>query len=593
MAAIAGLLVCGVYAVTGDVRLVWCLIVPTLLIGLVSQWQPVEPPARPLSGQAPELALWALAVLCVAITLAANRPNIDDAYYLALATGTADYPQRALYGVDPGFGLDDAAVLPTYYRVLSRELLAGGAAAWWGIPAIDFMHFGLATLAAILMPLAWARLLRLLVPRHWPWVLGALIVVLVMDGAAPTSYGNMSLVRMHQGRTVLLMILLPLASAYAIEVMRTGRWTSWLLLGASLVFAVGANPTGIVVAPAVAGLSAAALWNPSATRSRRLVAVVAAAAYPVLVVAVLLPAGQHTPQTAANWQEQVLHPTDYTYLMSYVVRKVYGSQVDLLFALWVLSAGWCLLPTLLSRRYALIGTLGCWLLFFNPLTAMWAASHPTSFATYWRVLWVAPAPMLMAMVLVSPLWLLSQSFPSRDRLLVVAGAFAIYLLVVPGRSTLSPENDTYLGWPTRKVDDRYPAAAAICGAAGGEAHYVAPEVVSSWVTSFHHHPRPLALRPNYLRAYYRQLGPEEVNRRRWLSAYVSGGNCPTPTRERFAQALSAYDGLAVVCIDTTAPWIDDARAELRSAGFALAESPTSYEVWARETRSPSQSDAAG
>ena len=137
-------------------------------------------------GRSLEAALWAVAVACVVVTLVSHRPDIDDAFYVNVAVSAADHPDWTLLHSDTLLGNLDLPIHQPAYLVHSYELWNGAISYLTGIPAIYCFHWISASLAALLVPLASAKLFRIFTPRIWPWTVGVFVVVLL---AAGETYG--------------------------------------------------------------------------------------------------------------------------------------------------------------------------------------------------------------------------------------------------------------------------------------------------------------------------------------------------------------------------------------------------------------------
>lgn len=579
--ALAGAVIAAAYGLTGDIRQGWWLLVPWLIFALWQNWSDFDRPKEASGSKTAESVLWLLALATVTVTLVAHRPNIDDSYYLALATGAADHPQKPIYGFDPMFGTESTAMRPPYYRVLSMELLAASVSWLTAVPVIFLMHIVFASFAALLIPLAAARLLRLLSPRYWLWCTVALMGVLLMDGDAPTSYGNMSLVRMQQGKSMMLMVALPLTVTYSLELMRRGTLRAWLLLAASVIFGLGCSPTAMILFPAVSGLTLLAVWRPTREATGRLAAGVATSIYPVAVVLILLALASQLPVVEDNWREGAGQATNYAYLMNYMYRQVFGSSWLGVFVLWIIAAGWAFFETAVARRVAIVLSLGCLLVFFNPWMSMVAAEHPSLIATYWRVLWIIPVPVMLAMFLSAGQSFLGPKASLAERAGIFAAALAVFFVVLSGRSVLSTANETEVKAPGLKVDERYTVAKRLCEIAMEPEQIIAPEGVAGWVTTFHHHPYPLASRIRYLRAYGAYVTREEMLERYYLQGYVSGERRPEPSDVFFRNCLQNYPLLKAVCLADDTEWLPEAQEILRESGFEPVETPGSYQIWQR------------
>ncbi len=557
-------------AATGDLRSFWLgavALLAALLLGELRS-RPVPPPLP-----APLRHDWVLVALCLLsalLNLVAQRPDADDAWLLNLAAAAADLPDAPLLSRDSLHGLPGApsgvpAGLPTY-RLHAIELLAAALAWLTPLRAIDAAHLLLAPLAAALVPLAQARLLRLLIPQRWVWGVVFAWLFLVGVGDTHLAYGNFALVRMHQGKALLASVALPLVASYALEFARDPRSGRWLRLAAAEVAALGASASALWMAPAVAGLGLAC-GLPLTVRGLRIGAVgLAASAYP-LAAGLAVAEGAR----AALAEYGLRHAT--ADLAGHALGAVLGNGPAASAALLAALAAGCLARGGLERRFALIFPLGFLLVFWNPWTAAWLAEQLTGVPTYWRVFWVLPLPALVGMALSAPLRLPSRRLGAALALLLAGVA----LFWAPSRSTLSPANRVRLGAPGLKVPPAaFTAARTLARHAGSDAQVLAPYPVASWLSTLHHHPLPLAVRRDYLLSLRQRLGEAEVVRRGRLVALVGGGGDPDDASLLAAAAASGE--LAAVCLAAEAPGA--ARRALEQADFERVEVVEGFEIWA-------------
>ncbi len=539
-----------------------------LLVGELRS-RPLPPPLPPPSRH--DMALVALCLLSVLVNLVARRPDADDAWLLNLAVAAADLPDAPLLSRDSLHGLAGPpsgvpAGLPIY-RLHAIELLAAAIAWLTPLRAIDAAHLLLAPLAAGLLPLAQARLLRLLVPERWIWGVVFAWLFLVGVGDTHLAYGNFALVRMHQGKSLLASVALPLVAAYALEFAREPRPLRFARLAAMQIAALGASGSALWIAPAVAGLGLACALPLTARGLLIGAAGLAASAYP-------LAAGLTVAEGAqAALAEYGLRPASAD-RAGHALGVVLGDGPAAGAALLLALAAGCLARGGLERRFALIFPLGFLLCLWNPWTAPWLAEHLTGVPTYWRVFWVLPLPTLVGMALSAPLRL-----PSRPLGAAVAVSLAAVALVwAPSRSTLSPANRVQLGAPGLKVPPAaFAAARALARHAGSGARVLAPYPVATWLSTLHHHPLPLAVRRDYLLSLRQRLGEAEVLRRRRLVALVSGG-AADPDQASLLAVAAASGELAAVCVAAGVP--ATVRRALEQADFARVEVVGEFEVWA-------------
>ena len=186
------------------------------------------------------------------------------------------FSSDALHGI-PGLSI----ILPVY-RVVSFEMLAATISWVTRLTPLESHHWVLAALFGGLAPLAHARVMQTWTPRTWLYGTAAsLFVLLTMTGPA-RSFGNTTLVLLHQGKGAFLAVMAPLVLAYAAEFARAPGPRTWGLLFLSQIACVGMTATALWVAPAIAVLSMLAVL-PWAWRSAPTLAVgVLASAHPLL-----------------------------------------------------------------------------------------------------------------------------------------------------------------------------------------------------------------------------------------------------------------------------------------------------------------------
>lgn len=541
-----------------------------------------EPPAR---GAGNEAILWALALGCAALSLLAHRVDTDDAFYVNLAAAMSDAPDDPLLRDDTLHGVPGLPIHHPVYRVHAFEALAGAVALACGIPAIAVFHFALAALGACLVPLAQARLFRLLTPRTWLASVAALLLVLVAAGDAHRWYGNFAFVRIWQGKALLLFVFLPLVQAYALEFGLAPSPRRWLRLAAAQIAAVGASSSALWAAPAAAGIALACAVAPSLRGLRVLALGVLASLYVVgaglaLRQALAAEARAHAAQrtTAAEDAAQAersapeLHAPGVQLAQSFSLVLGDGRLRDA--AVVAGALGWAVLPSGLALRYAILGPLLAAVL-LAPHASRLLAENVTG-PDAWRALWVVPIPALFALAITAPLQLAGRRprWPARAASLALAAAFA---LRIPARSSLSAENGVRLGWPGLKVPlAEYRLAERLAGSVPPGSQVVAPLDVSTWIPVFPGRAHPLVV----LQRYLRWFGVEDVALR-YIASMVAGGEPPAraDAYPLFAQALERYAVAGALLY--ASPDVDRARRILARAGFRRISQQDAAEIWVR------------
>lgn len=573
----------------GQAVALWYWTVATLgaaALALLFLETPREEP--PLRGPRQELALLGLALAASLYALAANRPDADDAFYVNLAAAAAAAPGQPLLAADTLHGVAGLPLHLAIYRLHGFELWNGALAYLSGLPAIQVFHFGAVAFAAFLVPIAHARLFRLLAPKHWLAAVATLLVVLVAAGETHRWYGNFGLVRIWQGKAIQLFVFTPLVYAYAMEFAQRPSLARWGLFASAQIAALGSSSAALWAAPAAGAIGLCSAL-PVTRRGLRLFAI------GLLASAYLLGAGlvaKRWMQADAAAQQPVYSPQETQerelanleldrpgVRLEQALREVLGDARLRRVAIACLLVAWAASGTALARRFALVAPLAVALVLLHPSASSWVVANATG-ESYWRSLWVLPVPISIALTLLAPL---SLGAAWRRRWLAPAawvfllGAFALF---APARRGPSPENGVRLGWPSLKVEPvAYAWAAELTASVAPGSVVAAPGEVGVWLATFQERAFPLLVRDLYLDPHRAQLGDRELALRRWMTA-IAGGEVSGPEPARiFRDGLERFQ-VRGVCLRVT-PGAEPIREVLRAAAFRLHIQQRDHEIWVR------------
>ena len=566
-------------AAGAGVRLVWWLAVAWLAACLVAVLRAER--GRGLARVAParggELLVWILSAAAAALPLVSHRASPDDGYYVNVAVHAVDHPEAPLLRFDTLHGVPDLPAMYSVYRLHSFELLGAALARLSGLSALEVFSWVLPVLFTLLLGLAHAQLARLLAPERWRWLFVVLLALLLLEAEVPQSFGSFAGFRMHQGKSALLFVALPLLVVHAAELARRPGARAWALLLATNVAAVGLSSTGLWLAPLVGGIAAlgAARW--SARGARALGLSLAAAAYPVamglLHVQESLDESAPLRDTGAGVQlvttgNPVL--TDGAELVAETWRLVLGEGALALLALVALLGAWATCRDGLARRLALAFPLALLLLLLDPYVALRIARWVTGPQTYWRVLWAVPLPALVALVLTARL------APGRlGRVLSIALPLALLPAVTGARGFREPIRWEPLGLEAHVEGLEH--AEAIAREVPAGSHVLAPTYVGTCLLQLHGYSFPLVGQRNWLVVQEARLGGSEGERRLRLLDYVLG--VPQP-QTLLTSAIHDYD-LRAVCFTRGTVNTKAIRSTLEFLGFRQIHASATWETWAR------------
>jgi hypothetical protein len=374
-----------------------------LLFGGWLAWRVRGPLAALLSfgaeDEAPPPRLWtaaaAAAVLLQAVSAVAYyRPDWDDCFYLA---AVLDYKDAAALNqenpADRGLGFPMA---PTH-RALCWELWGAVLCRLSGSSPLVLYHSLLPGLLVLGAYAAYAGLLGDLLPRRWvPLALLVLSGYHVWGLSSQASAPNHFLVRVWQGKSVLLHLALPLTALALLRYARRPDWRWGATFCACLWCGVGASTSGVFLGGALVGcLSAALLPAVNGGRPRFLAgAALALAPLALEALAVLAALPTNTGLRVApaagrsSWQAWLGEVQDQA-----------GRGVPEV--LWVVS-----LPLLavlargrVRRAYLVVYPALLLVTFANPFLAGRVMANVTSSSAYYRIFWLFPVGTGLAALL--------------------------------------------------------------------------------------------------------------------------------------------------------------------------------------------------
>jgi hypothetical protein len=530
-------------------------------------------------GRSHEAVTWALAAACAVFTLFVHRPDPDDCFYVNASVGVVDNPNQPLLKWDTMHGVPGTPILLPAYRVHSIELLTAALSWVTGIEAIDVCHLLLPAVGAIFCCLAWARLLRTLLPSGWIWVLLVVVWIQFFVGGPHRWFSNFALVRLQQGKSLLVTAGVPLLIAYAALYVGRPSMKSWVRLAAIQIAAVGFSSTAIWLAPTVVGLAALSTISlPLRPRWKTLLWVAASSAYVLAVGLAVAAAMRGHPELPG------LHAVPKNPLFS-AFHIVFRDGLLRDSCLAALLLGWYCCPTALLERLCILYVLGVLLTVLNPWLAQPLAANVIGGPTYWRTLWVLPLPMFIAIVVAAPMTLWGGARRGILGPLGYAAALLALAMIVAPHPTFSERNGgAQIRWPGRKVGPDYTVAARIVRLSPPGSRVLAPSNVATWIPTFHRHPYPLLTRELYA-FVLDATRPGEGRRRLALEAYVRGTARTHDASVWFAEALRDRD-LQLVCVQRNSPWFAETQTALRSASFVSVDGDPQYEIWVRNRPMP-------
>ena len=567
-----------------------------------------------------------LVITMILVALSANTHNFDDAHYIRTAVDMVDHPEKPLL-LNDALGLfEKAPLLIPVYKAHSIESFCAAISSLTGIPVIYVFHFLLPIIGLFLSVMAYLLLFRELIPQKA--LLATIISFVLIYVVSLRAMGNITFIRMHQGKGVLLGVILPLIIVYGLKTVRENKGRDWLLLALSQICAIGMNATALWLAPLVANLAVIAgsiAYKPSFL-IRNIAYCLLSSLYIILFGLFLV----------ANFQMPpfyITQDTEPVKLIADSVERVFGNGVAMYMSFFVIFFSWLFAPNRQSRMLCVVYPVVLLIVFYNPLVVGFIAENIVSEQTYWRTAWLIPLQVFIGIIGLSlfvknkPSWLL---YP---KLIFIVGMFVVFLLYSPTKCRLlAPKSRVDIKYPALRVTNEYYVAEQINKILNEDDVLVSPNKVSMWISTMHHHPETLVYRIKFtigVLYYYLDVlnkgGQEEMNKfiswTNWykpsmyaypsesklaqgirelreksgvkalqvlldyefkliLKEYISGDTHPHNANEILPEGLDHYK-VTAVCLPIGIKWKNEVIETLDKIGFQKIDTIDEFELWKR------------
>jgi hypothetical protein len=548
----------GLIWTTGTFRVTWASLTLGIVVLVGWSWlagrvrprpegdDPADPAAPTMSRRSRLVSPQELGVLAVMVgtgvlTAFVHLADTDDPYYLNRSVWVAERGNASL--VDTMFSSE---VFNSPYGggvpIASIESLYGVIAHMTGTLAGTINYLVAGPAAACLAVLAIWRLSRRWAPRRAFLVFAGAIAFLMLSG--DSMLGNFWVVRIWQGKVIAVAMLMPLIWAYLVDAheakTRQGRWAAIGLLFAAGVAFFGLTPTAVVWAPVIL---AAVLVSAVALRSWAL-------AWGGLAVSI----GPFVSGAAVvAWSVEEVggeDPVALTARESFV--RILGEQTPMV-ALVLIALG---VAVVLARRgapAALAGSaaLGSVLVFapgILPLVNTVTGAGPI----LWRMLYVAPIPVLVGLLLAAPVPSLGAVRQGLARAVPIAvGVVVLAGFVLGGRPIWDYTGHggpvSLRSSPDWKLDTEALADVRILADRGVTGEVLLPPRRMKVLTMYTVQAFPVVPREWFIENIDE---PKADNESRRVLYQLASGELPLPNKERAVQALELL-GVDLACTGET------------------------------------------
>jgi hypothetical protein len=531
------------------------------------------------------VAVVLLAVTFGLLSMFTRRPDSDDSFLINRSLYTEAHAE-GFASRDTMFGDEEFDSVRPDVASSSIEPLVGVVGRLSGVPVQTLTYLVVGPLAAAAGIFAAWRLILTFRVRAPALVTAATAGFLLLDGVRHQSFGNFGLARSWQGKAILVLVLVPVLWHYALAWSRDRSPSAAVGLIAANIAAVGLTSTGMVVAPAVSVLGV--LAGDPRRLARSLPVLGAALVYPLGALVVGSDAGSLLGVTVGNLASGTIigraaspeiGPIGEGASFSWYL--VLGSGIPMGIAAACILGSWATLRDDAARRALLFASTAV-LLFFGPGLYRLGTALFTVDSVYWRVLWIAPVPIMVGLVVTVGLrWLLAQ-VPAERSALRWSAALAVPLLAAGalwfrGAPVLVETNlDLWVfDWD---VDPARRAAAqrAIDLSEPGDV-VAAPAAVGQPLPLLSVEVRPVNPEDRFIRGSH--ATPDFMAPARELVSQSLETGLPSGAGDAFSAALDTLS-VDTVC---SSPAIagDPVEAQLTASGFVVIEASETCRYWRR------------
>ncbi len=470
----------------------------------------------------------------------------DDAYFVSRSVATAASGRIPLKDVI--FSAGTTGPIAGEPPVSSIEVLVGALARVLHVPAASFLWYAVLPVVTFLAVWSLWRLVRAWAPRRAAACFAVAAIYLLWAGEGRASFGSFHLLRMWQGKAVLVSALIPLLYVYLTRWAERRRRGDLALLAAAGIAAVGLTSSAAFVFPLAACAAVVPLL--AAGRWRTGLAACATMAYPIAAGMTVMLLHSDTSVRGA------VHNGPVTYqwvLLQSTLGVLAGCALWL--SPWTARRG---VPALIGVGIAVLVTITV-----LPGVLRVAADLSGAGQVLWRTMWIVPAPALIGLFAAVPVPDAWRTAPARLAAAAVPAAALAAALIIGGMPVWSASSGSFVAdRPSWKLPaDQVGTAREVVRAArpGGvvlmpTSFMRAVPMLTADVHAVNPNPHYLAMLPAPSRF---------IEDRLLLSTAVRSPYSPKPEPRRLREALRRV-GVEVACT-----WPRDRRTQnlLARAGY--------------------------
>lgn len=453
-------------------------------------------------------------VSIIILTYTVSRSDLDDAFYVAVAAFTSARPEQPLLHTDPMFGEIGLPLLFPSYRFASFELLVGAIAYELSLPAMEIYYIVLLPVWVMITIIATMLLTKEFMPKYWLWSGLMMLLLTVLLGETHRGPGNLSFVRLFQGKIVFLSTMVPTVFYITARFFsRRGSQRDLLLLACCQISSIGLTNFGMLAGP-MAGFSALVSNIPLIFNGREPVKkFYAATAILLIPLPYLIYVSRHaTKSPLLNFNSESAVQ---------VFQSVLGPHQQYLIIL-LLLAGPILAKDTITRWRLAVPPLLLFGIYLNPWLAELISKHITTPPVYWRVVW--SFPILIYSAIAFCMIFTTRLESTANRLLhglLAAVVLGLMIYTLPLHTLRLDNIGPIEGFATWKIPKNHLQIAEKAVKLSHHGKLLAPDEIAGVIARFEQHPPLVNVREAYLELLRPAMKEDNYKSRRLLYDFIT------------------------------------------------------------------------
>lgn len=548
----------------------WIVAVFLLLLCIIRRDAAI-PPELPIgitnSRKSDFLIVALLAVIAIVLSYTVSRSDLDDSFYVAVAAFSSSNPENSLLATDPMLGEPGVPLIFQSYRFASFELLSGAIAYLLSKPAMDAYYIYLLPLWVVAAVVAIFLLTKELIPKYWLLAGVVTLLLTLLLGEMHRSPANFSFVRIFQGKSVFLSVIVPTIFYLTARFFsKRGTNADLFLLACCQIASIGLSNFGMLAGPIV-GFGALISNIPLALKGGQ-------KRFYYAFAVLLLPLPYLIDVALQSRGSPIMNFG--TESAADVWASVFGSHQQYLVGI-LLLAGPVFAKDTITRWRLGVPPFLLFAIYLNPWLSDFISKYVTTPPVYWRVVWSFPilvfAAVSFCLIAIGLLERKTSRFTLALASTVVLG-LTLYSLPF---NTLRPDNigpaEGFAAWKVPGAHLVVAQKAIKIDSDGGR--LLAPDEIAGVISRFEQHPRLVSSRGLYLDLLGSSIGEIEYRERRALYDFVTGKTAEKG--ELIRLALRTLDvSVIVVNEDNETP---EVIRLLKSEGYHQQERIHGYQIW--------------